>query len=489
MRRLSIGVVTTGAFTDMESYMSGMDRWMVNFAQVLTERFDVTVYAVTDDKIENGITFRPLDTFNVEQPEHAALIANPFDIRNTLLLCYRVYREAGCKIYGMVLCEPDRFDPIGVCDKLFTLRQELVNAWQFAYPSMPIYIVPNTVDDIDNTGENLLNHIVSGRHQSKHKRSFMVKDISDELANGEDANFYFDIIEGNVSRRAVMSAMRCGGIFLATSEPNTEIDMTMGLEAIANGSLLISSNNLYHCFEHMVSMIEVEEGATEEDTVENFADAVSWAANNPVRVSQIIDSAQDIIKNQKSFNYIRENIIPIIEEDLRDKLEPLIVELGCGWNKQEDRYSIDISPRAKPDKVWDLDKGIPLPDNCAKEVHCYFVIEHLKRPDQLLYEIRRILMDDGKAFIVTDDYRNELSYAGPGHQQHLSPVYFQFFDVTNDKDKKYRLLYGLPPFTIDRLELIDGFIHVELTKAYEKPEDGFDDNWPGIAGIYLERGK
>ena len=46
-------------------------------------------------------------------------------------------------------------------------------------------------------------------------------------------------------------------------------------------------------------------------------------------------------------------------------------------------------------------------DNSAGAVLCFHLIEHLSRPDNLLFEARRVLKKRGKLFLVTPDWRKQ----------------------------------------------------------------------------------
>jgi predicted SAM-dependent methyltransferase len=69
--------------------------------------------------------------------------------------------------------------------------------------------------------------------------------------------------------------------------------------------------------------------------------------------------------------------------------------------------------------VWDVRKGIPLPDHCVKEVHATHFMEHLTRPElyDLFQELRRVVKKGGEIYIITPhsdtdeaDYLGHMSY-------------------------------------------------------------------------------
>ena len=53
--------------------------------------------------------------------------------------------------------------------------------------------------------------------------------------------------------------------------------------------------------------------------------------------------------------------------------------------------------------IGDLDEGIPFPSESFDVVHANQVIEHVRRTDVLLREVRRVLRPDGRALISTNN--------------------------------------------------------------------------------------
>ena len=64
--------------------------------------------------------------------------------------------------------------------------------------------------------------------------------------------------------------------------------------------------------------------------------------------------------------------------------------------------------------LGDLDEGLPYPDATFQTIHSNQVIEHLRRPDRFLSEIRRVLAPGGLACLSTNNlasWHNVLSLA------------------------------------------------------------------------------
>jgi len=77
------------------------------------------------------------------------------------------------------------------------------------------------------------------------------------------------------------------------------------------------------------------------------------------------------------------------------------LEIGPGNSHVGLKYD-DVSTMETLDyPYWDADKdNIPYPDGMFNVVHIYHVLEHVKDPVALLYEIQRVLAPGGHVNIV-----------------------------------------------------------------------------------------
>lgn len=76
------------------------------------------------------------------------------------------------------------------------------------------------------------------------------------------------------------------------------------------------------------------------------------------------------------------------------------LDLGCGNNKHPGFFGIDRLPFAEADKIWDLDEGIPLPDNCAEWVMACRVLPYVKDLFAVMSEIYRVSVHRGIVCIL-----------------------------------------------------------------------------------------
>lgn len=72
-------------------------------------------------------------------------------------------------------------------------------------------------------------------------------------------------------------------------------------------------------------------------------------------------------------------------------IEPIKLNLGCGKKHVEGYVGIDIREDGQ-EILWDITKGIPLPDNSVEEIISSHVVEHISMDDidSLIKEMIRV---------------------------------------------------------------------------------------------------
>lgn len=114
------------------------------------------------------------------------------------------------------------------------------------------------------------------------------------------------------------------------------------------------------------------------------------------------------IKTVELFN---QYAMTLAEKDAVDK-ELLLVDIGGAINPKPGYLTIDIEGA---DINFDLNKGIPLPDNSVGVLHASHVIEHLKDPVKTMSEIHRVLAHGGWAFIEVPSTDGRGAFQDPTH--------------------------------------------------------------------------
>jgi SAM-dependent methyltransferase len=147
------------------------------------------------------------------------------------------------------------------------------------------------------------------------------------------------------------------------------------------------------------------------------------------------------IKTRELFNkYAR----TLAEHDA-DKAGLLKIDLGGGLYPYPGYTTID---QEGADIVYDLNNGIPLPDNSVGVINASHVIEHLKDPVKTMSEIHRVLCDGGWAFIDVPSTDGRGAWQDPTHVSFWNENSFwyytrrqqaQFIDNTTIRFQPFRL--------------------------------------------------
>lgn len=125
-------------------------------------------------------------------------------------------------------------------------------------------------------------------------------------------------------------------------------------------------------------------------------------------------------REEKQYKEGKRNPIDVEEEFITEIIKPhaeKLLDIGCGIGNIADLYEkkikeihgIDISKsaikqftkRGHKGKQYDLDRGIPYPDNTFKTILALDVIEHVIDPIQLAQEIERVAQPGAQIIITT----------------------------------------------------------------------------------------
>ncbi len=140
------------------------------------------------------------------------------------------------------------------------------------------------------------------------------------------------------------------------------------------------------------------------------------------------------------FNTEREHMETIIKIDLQSKIknkEIIVLELGAGEHKTENRINIDILNLSTVDIVADLENGLPfLPDNSVDEIYSNSFLEHINDLDKLMMEIWRVLKHDGFIKIFVPHFSNPYYYSDYTHKSFFGLYTFEYFMPENNKTFK-----------------------------------------------------
>lgn len=126
------------------------------------------------------------------------------------------------------------------------------------------------------------------------------------------------------------------------------------------------------------------------------------------------------------------------------------LEIGCGdkehWRREGGEFLwIDIRDYGQ-DLVWDVEEGIPLPDNSCAFIYCSHTLEHMDDLVGVMNECWRVLKPDGVLQIVVPHKDSEKALV-PSHVRLFDKWTFDFFQF-----ESYTKDYSVKPWTV--LELV-----------------------------------
>jgi len=118
------------------------------------------------------------------------------------------------------------------------------------------------------------------------------------------------------------------------------------------------------------------------------------------------------------------------------------IDLGCGKNKKEGFFGIDIFPYSGVDLVCDCNEKIPLPNNCADEINATDFLEHLDNNKRLhiMNEVWRMLKPNGIFYSYTPSTDGRGAFQDPTHYAFWNENSFNYY--VNDE---YRNALNIKP--------------------------------------------
>ncbi|MCJ8277089.1 MAG: methyltransferase domain-containing protein [Bdellovibrionales bacterium] len=103
-----------------------------------------------------------------------------------------------------------------------------------------------------------------------------------------------------------------------------------------------------------------------------------------------------------------------------------LLDLGCGRNKAEGHYGVDIHAYEGVDQVLNVNQ-LPwdLPDNHFEGIRSLHVIEHVGDVTEFMRELHRICKDGAEVYIETPHFSSLNSWNDPTHKAHFSSQWYK----------------------------------------------------------------
>ena len=115
---------------------------------------------------------------------------------------------------------------------------------------------------------------------------------------------------------------------------------------------------------------------------------------------------------------------------------PINLDLGCGGegHKKSGFIGLDINDYGQ-EIVWDLESGIPLPDNSCNTINASQIFEHVEDLIGIMNECHRVLIPEGILALDVPEKGHEKAYI-PSHIRRFDKYSFDFFQY-EDYAKEY----------------------------------------------------
>jgi SAM-dependent methyltransferase len=130
------------------------------------------------------------------------------------------------------------------------------------------------------------------------------------------------------------------------------------------------------------------------------------------------------------------------------------LHLGCGNDKRRGWVNCDVSPQVDPDRIVDLEEGLPFGDDSVDEILANHVFEHVRNFVPLMHEVYRVCKNGARIKVRVPFYAAWGWFNDPTHVRFFSPFTFDYFkkgtyshEVGCDHDmfdvRRVRLNFGI----------------------------------------------
>lgn len=145
---------------------------------------------------------------------------------------------------------------------------------------------------------------------------------------------------------------------------------------------------------------------------------------------------------------------------------PVKLEVGCGDEKHRKVgfVGLDIKDYGQ-EYIWNLEEGIPLPDNSCEAVYTSHCLEHFQNHQivDIMNEFHRILLPDCEVHIIVPYMEHEKAFI-PTHLTHFGPKYWEIFTY-----ESYERDYGIKVWKMNELIINERKdMHVNLTPVKDE---------------------
>lgn len=109
----------------------------------------------------------------------------------------------------------------------------------------------------------------------------------------------------------------------------------------------------------------------------------------------------------------------------------LVVDIGCGENKQPGTVGIDRRLLPGVDLVCDFERGFPLKNDSVGMAYSSHSIEHMRDLITFMEELYRVCAPGARVYIKTPYYASRKAFVDPTHVRFVTEESFEYFKSPN----------------------------------------------------------
>ena len=114
----------------------------------------------------------------------------------------------------------------------------------------------------------------------------------------------------------------------------------------------------------------------------------------------------------------------------------LILDIGCGAQKQRGAIGLDRRRLKGVDVVCDIEQGLPFRNASIAAAYLVHTIEHIRDLNAFMEDLYRVCSPGARAHVKTPYYTSREAFVDPTHVRFMTEDTFKYFSFPNYYDLK-----------------------------------------------------
>ena len=112
-------------------------------------------------------------------------------------------------------------------------------------------------------------------------------------------------------------------------------------------------------------------------------------------------------------------------------MNPIVLDIGCGAQKQPGAIGIDRRPLPGVDVICDFERALPFKQGSVAVAYSFHSVEHIRDLITFMEELYRVCAPDAMVYVKTPYYASRKAFIDPTHVRFMTEESFEYFKSPN----------------------------------------------------------